>query len=42
MIYQCDACNRVYEVNRTDVICMYCGACGCHPYEPEQDEEKTQ
>lgn len=34
MIFYCDVCRQVYEINRTDVSCIYCGACACHPYEP--------
>ena len=40
MIYQCDACQRIYEINRTDVLCMYCGACRCHPYIPREEKEE--
>ena len=39
MIYRCDACQRVYEVNRTLVECMYCGACRCRPHQPQEEEE---
>jgi len=39
MIYECNACKRVYEINRTDVTCIYCGASSCHPYEAKEKEE---
>ncbi len=41
MVFQCDACKRVYELDRTDVRCVYCGECRCHPVEqPVKEEEK--
>lgn len=33
MVFKCDACKRVYELDRRDVRCVYCGACRCHPLE---------
>ena len=44
MKIQCDACQRVYELNRQDVRCVYCGADRCHPaVEPPRDEaEKSE
>lgn len=39
MIFYCDACHQVYELNRTDVSCIYCGACCCHPFEQEPKNE---
>lgn len=40
MVYVCDACRRVYELNRIDVACIYCGACCCHPYEEDSLQEE--
>lgn len=39
MIYYCDACQQTYELNRSDVCCIYCGSCTCHPYEPPAEEK---
>lgn len=39
MIFQCDACQRIYEVNLTGVTCMFCGAHRCHPYMPQHEQE---
>ena len=41
MVYFCDACRRVYDVNLTGITCIYCGAHRRHPYEPQQEEEAT-
>lgn len=41
MVFQCDACHRIYEVNLTGVTCICCGAHRCHPYEPKQKEESA-
>ena len=39
MIYYCDVCQREYELNRTDLFCIYCGACcRLRESEPEQAE----
>ena len=40
MIYFCDACGQVYELNRVDVSCIYCGSCSCHPYETKEQNEE--
>lgn len=40
MIYLCDTCQKVYELNRIDVSCIYCGAYACHPYEPLPNTEE--
>ena len=40
MIYFCDACQKTYELNRTDVFCIYCGSCSCRPYEAEEKSEE--
>lgn len=42
MVYQCDACKRVYELDRTDVRCVYCGECRCHPVEPSREENENK
>ena len=39
MIFYCDACRQTYELNRTDISCIYCGACACRPYELVTEEE---
>ena len=33
MVYFCDACEKIYEINRNDLRCIYCGSCTCRPYE---------
>ena len=38
MVFQCDACKRVYELDRTDVRCVYCGEYRCHPVDPPQEQ----
>lgn len=38
MVFQCDACKRVYELDRNDVRCVYCGEYRCHPVEPGREK----
>ena len=40
MIYFCDACQQTYELNRSDLRCIYCGSCSCHPCELPVDERE--
>lgn len=40
MIFYCDACHQTYELNRTGVSCIYCGACACRSCEPPAEEKE--
>lgn len=42
MKIQCDACQRVYELNRQDVRCVYCGEYRCHPVEETAGVKETE
>ena len=42
MVFQCDACKRVYELDRNDLRCIYCGECRCHPVEAKRKEPENK
>lgn len=40
MVYFCDSCKQVYELNRNDVRCIYCGSYACSPYQPPKEDQE--
>lgn len=42
MVFQCDACKQVYELNRRDVRCIYCGEYRCRPVEKPSEQSETE
>ena len=42
MTFYCTACGREYELNRTDLSCIYCGCGTCRPYEANEKEEPAE